>query len=392
MKIDTESFIRVSQILERDAKTATYKFALIKATIDAISYYDQHIIKDKLHNRVSFSMGLLVEQWLWYYYPLLESDIFLPQLDAETPIGEKGKNIAFRADFENLIKSYSKYGGFKNFYQSYKKYNLPEDIYPILTKLIKSLYSAIENGPIKYLGNSFSQNNYSIYSKPEGKNRFVAKKGERINSGFLINNLKHVSIPYDFYIVLKYMGGFIGGRNSIINNWADFIVKTSKNQNNKIKKGYILERLMVHPGSSRDTKLVESYYKKKDELFCVWSGKKIDERFDDNKLNVDHVLPFAHYLNNDIWNLLPALKKVNGNKSDKIPTPDLIEKRKDIIVDYWGELHEFFNKSFEDEVRVSLVPNLNFDSSTNWETSTLNALKSKAEFFIDVRGVEGWEK
>jgi len=53
-------------------------------------------------------------------------------------------------------------------------------------------------------------------------------------------------------------------------------------------------------------------------------------------------------------------------------------------------LHDFFDKGFEDEVKVSLVPNLNFDSSSNWETSTLDALKSKAEFFIDVRGVGGW--
>jgi len=390
MKIDTQSFIRVSQIIERDAKTASYKFALIKATIDVISYYDHQINKSMFENRVVLPMGLIVEQWLWYYYPLMESDVFLPQQKAETPLGNKGKNIAFRKDFEILIKTYSKYGGFKNFYQSYKKGNLPDNIYPLLSKLVKSIYKTIEDGPIKYLGNSLSTSNYSIYHKPEGRNSFSPGKGVKLNSEFLLNNLKQVSIPNEYYLVLKYMGSFIGGENSLTNNWADFIVKAAKNQRQKVSKAYVLEKLMTNPISSRDVKMVEDYYKNQKSLYCVWSGKKIGTG-ENNKLNIDHVMPFTHYLNNDIWNLLPARKKTNGEKSDKIPTPDLIERRKDIITDYWGGLHEFFNKGFEEEVRISLVPNLMFDSSTNWENSTLDALKTKAEFFIDVRGVAGWE-
>ena len=44
MKLDTQSFIRVSQIIERDSKDTSYKFALLRATIDVISLYDQQII------------------------------------------------------------------------------------------------------------------------------------------------------------------------------------------------------------------------------------------------------------------------------------------------------------------------------------------------------------
>ena len=46
MKIDTDQFIQVSQILERDAKFASYKFALLRATIDSIQQQDHHNLRD----------------------------------------------------------------------------------------------------------------------------------------------------------------------------------------------------------------------------------------------------------------------------------------------------------------------------------------------------------
>lgn len=39
---------------------------------------------------------------------------------------------------------------------------------------------------------------------------------------------------------------------------------------------------------------------------------------------IDHAIPFAFWGNNDLWNLLPADAAVNGQKSDKLPRPDLL--------------------------------------------------------------------
>jgi len=321
MKIDTQSLIKVSKIIEQDSKDTSYKFALLRATIDTIKLYDQQIIS--LGDRVVIPTGLIIERWLWYYYPLIDSDIFLPQKNGEPEKLIKGKNISFRKYFVELVNSYKIYGDFEHFYNDYKKKKLSADVNNTLLELIKDLHQTITKMPMRYIGKSVTGGEYSIYKLERKKKRL--SKSDIVTTESLIDNFGSFSIPNDYYLVLKYFGGFIGGENSVINNWADFIVRANKSIS--VNKELVLQKLFIKPESFRDVDEVKKYYQKKGNLYCVWSGKKIGS----NSLNVDHVLPFAHYLNNDIWNLLPALNTINGKKSDKIPTPDLIDKRKDII-------------------------------------------------------------
>ncbi|WP_048145888.1 HNH endonuclease domain-containing protein [Methanoplanus limicola] len=64
-------------------------------------------------------------------------------------------------------------------------------------------------------------------------------------------------------------------------------------------------------------------------------------------MSVDHMIPFSVWKNNDLWNLLPALNSVNSKKSDKIPSPALIEKRSDAITGYWDILHEKYRSGLK---------------------------------------------
>ena len=381
MKIDTQSFITVSQIIERDSKDTSYKFALLRATIDAISQYDQQIIITS--NRVEMPLGLIIERWLWYYYPLIDSDVFLPQKNGEPLSLTKGKNISFRKYFTSLIDSYKPYGEFEHFYNDYKKGNLTNEVNHNLLQLVKDLHKTISTMPMKYIGKSVSSKEYSIYHLEKHKSKIAGDAV--VNTEFLIDKFGTFSVPLDFYLVLKYLGSFIGGSNTLINNWADFIVKA--NRQHIVGKEYVLRKLYTHPESYRDVGDVKSFFKNKSNLHCVWSGSRLNKE----NINIDHILPFAHYLNNDIWNLLPALNKVNGKKRDKIPTPDLIDKRSDALISYWYSLQQYFQESFNSEVRVSLVPNVDMISDANWGIQMIESLKKKSEFLIDVRGLEPWE-
>lgn len=380
MKLDTESFIRVSQIIERDSKDTTYKFALLRATIDVISLYDQQIIN--LNGRVLIPTGLIIERWIWYYYPLIDSNVFLPQKNSEPEELTRGKNISFRKNFIALIDSYSEYGKFEHFYNDYKKKNLHKEVNVELSHLVSDLYKTITSMPMRYVGKSFSKDEYSIYNIEKKKNRI--KAATVISTEILLKEFGSFSIPIDFYFVLKYLGSFISGSNTLINNWADFIVKANKTHH--LDKEYVLKKLFKQPESFRDVNEVKKFYKRQENLYCIWSGKHITNK----TLNVDHVLPFAHYLNNDLWNLLPAINKINSNKSDKVPTPELIEKQSDLILDYWQLLQKYFKNGFEEEVRISLVPDLDLNDISVWGKPTINALQEKAEFLIEVRGCESW--
>lgn len=381
MKLDTQSFIRVSQIIERDSKDATYKFALLRATIDVLNLYDQQIISTT--DSVIIPTGLIVERWIWYYYPLVNSNLFLPQKNGEPEELIKGKNISFRKHLISLIKSYSKYGEFEHFYNDYKKKNLSKEVNQELSYLVSDLYKTITSMPMKYIGKSFSKEEYAIYKIKNAKKRL--KTDTVISTEILLKEFGSFSIPHDFYLVLKYLGSFINGSNSLINNWADFIVKANKTH--PIEKEFVLKKLFTQPETFRDVNEVKRFYNNQQNLHCVWSGKKIKQQ----TLNVDHVLPFAHYLNNDLWNLLPTLNSINSKKSDKVPTPDLIEKQSDRIIEYWHMLHNHFNQGFEAEVKISLVPNLKLDDISIWGNQAIKALQEKSEFLIDIRGLEPWD-
>ena len=67
-------------------------------------------------------------------------------------------------------------------------------------------------------------------------------------------------------------------------------------------------------------------------LSCVWSAKILDKR---SKLEIDHCFPWSRWPNNDLWNLLPTRKKINQEKSDKLPSADALAKAHDRIIDWW---------------------------------------------------------
>ena len=79
--MDTEVFSNIHKIIERDSKSTTYKFALLRGVIEIIQDHSPYVAFQD--DRVHFPTGLLIEKWLLYYYPLLESKAILPQINGE---------------------------------------------------------------------------------------------------------------------------------------------------------------------------------------------------------------------------------------------------------------------------------------------------------------------
>ena len=92
--MNNEVFYNISKIIERDSKTTTYKYALLRGVIDIIQDNSPYITF--LENRVQMPTGLLIEKWLMYYYPILQSQTSIPQINGET-------NLAFSIQLNKLI-------------------------------------------------------------------------------------------------------------------------------------------------------------------------------------------------------------------------------------------------------------------------------------------------
>ncbi len=107
-------------------------------------------------------------------------------------------------------------------------------------------------------------------------------------------------------------------------------------------------------------------------------------------MHVDHMLPFARWKNNDLWNLLPALNVVNANKSDMIPSCSLLLRREEVITDYWSQVRQVFPTQFEREISISLLGR-KITEDRRWKEDAFANLVQKAEYLIEIRGYEAWE-
>jgi hypothetical protein len=89
-----------------------------------------------------------------------------------------------------------------------------------------------------------------------------------------------------------------------------------------------------------------------------------------------------------MWNLLPATPQINNQKRDKIPTPEIIERQKNLVLDYWEIINESQSQRFQKEMQVALLGNHSFDT---WKNIGISQLQNSCNYLIESRGFEGWK-
>jgi len=371
--MNNEVFYNISKIIERDSKATTYKYALLRGVIDIIQ--DNSPFISLVGNRVQIPTGLLIEKWLVYYYPILESLTTIPQINGKT-------NLAFGNQLTKLISDYKARGGFSAFYNDLNNKGIPKDLQNEFFELAKKLRNTITRMPMKYIGSSIANDYYSIFNF---QNQTIRRKST-IDIETLINDFGTFSIPIEYYEAFKILGSFISGQDSILFKWAEFSVNASGN-NLSIDK--VLNEVLRSPITLREIKESKKLYneilQKEGKFYCVWTGKKITSL---SETNIDHVIPFSVWKNNDLWNLLPSTPPVNRAKRDKIPTPEIIERQKDLIINYWGIILESQSKRFQKEIQIALLGNHSFDS---WKKHGISQLQNSCNYLIESRGFEGWK-
>lgn len=366
-----EVFSNISKIIERDSKSTTYKYALLRGVIDIIQDNSPFITFSK--DRVHFPTGLLVEKWMLYYYPILESSEYIPQINGEV-------NLAFGVQLKKIISEYNSIGGFSAFYNDLKNKGIPKYLHSDFISLAKKIKDTITRMPMKYIGRSISNDYYSIFQYETG---LKSTTSIGIDAEYLINNLGTFSIPMDYYEAFQVLGSFISGQDSILFKWAEFSVSAS-GKNLSIEK--VISEVLKSPITERDVaeskQIFKSILKKEGKVYCVWTGKPI------TSYDVDHMIPFSVWKNNDLWNLLPSDAKTNNQKRDKIPSIELIERRKDLIFHYWNLLNENQTQRFQKEIQISLLGNNTFSA---WKEPAFEHLQSSCNYLISNRGYAEWK-
>jgi SAM-dependent methyltransferase len=342
---------KIEGVLNRDRKDATYKLALFRAICDiALTEFKGVRVENK---KIGIRVDDIVDRWLIYYWPLVEHAI--PQKFGEFP--DFNRKMAFRSAMEKLIAYYKDNGGLQGFIMDKRSALLNKEAEKLLRKVSNHIRTTILKGPVVYAGGSLQTGRVFEYSTES----------------------KRVLFSPDLWREFVLMGHWI--KDALILRWAELTAAISKNSK---RPSEIIDLLLQQPLPERETADARKIYLAIDNKECVWSGKRLKDEFD-----VDHAIPFALWMNNDLWNLFPILPTVNNRKRDKLPTTSLVKQRKDVIIDYWKLLRSHMPSRFDYE--AARFNGKEFFDLLNWENRLFSHFVEAIEYTAIQRCTERWE-
>ncbi|HCE42268.1 MAG TPA: methyltransferase type 11 [Lentisphaeria bacterium] len=356
-KLESDSGSRpidtIESVLNKDRKVATYKLALFRALAElAMTNYSLAIWRRD--GNVSLPIENIAEKWIEYYWPIFESEKFIPQIQAES---EKGRPVAFRELLSKLIEASKLTGGlsgFASFAINSRNRELTKEVSLIYRRLLSKIKTTLVDGPIKHAGGIGED---SVFDYDNG----------------------YIVIPHGIWMELSLMGHWI--QDATILRWGELTAKISKGC---IKPSEVIDCLLTVPIPEREIYSAKSFYDGLKQKECVWSGRSISKEYE-----VDHAIPFSLWKNNDLWNLFPTSSTENRNKKDKLPENFVIKRSKGTIVEYWKLMRERYPVRFEYE--AGKFSGISFRNNKNWENILFANFAEAIEITAIQRGVERWQ-
>ena len=371
--VDREALRQINYIIEHDSASSTYKYVLLKSVINASQKYD-HLIRVE-NARANIPLGLIVEQWVLDYMPFVFKDILQGSsktIVLDKPITDIYKNI-FR--LLNLDTTEEWVYAYTQFTKALQNSTMPLELSSEFLKLSKKIADKIVNMPMKYTG----KEKYEFFTPERYKFGPVKLTNNEIyNSSFVVSSFGYFSISEQHYNIFRYLGQTLYGTSTIMSKWKQ---KTNSLNANQETIKDIIDKLSSDTLEIRETASIRKILNQEKE--CIWSGKELT----DKNYDVDHVLPFSVWFNNDLWNMLPSDRALNQHKKrDKIPSRQLIEKRADKIIQYWSHYQKAMPLLFKSQMEVSLIGS-GIAHDKVFDTA-IESLCQKSDYLIFDRGHE----
>jgi hypothetical protein len=106
----------------------------------------------------------------------------------------------------------------------------------------------------------------------------------------------------------------------------------------KCGDGWTGHRRLVWQEPARDTSLARMVAgrlaARGAPITCVWT----EARLSADTLDIDHTLPWSAWPCGDLWNLAPALRRINQHeKRDRLPSASALARAREPILAWWDE-------------------------------------------------------
>lgn len=349
---------KIEGILNRDRKVATYKFALFRALAE-IAMQEPRAATWLPEGKVAVPIDRIAARWLVYYWPIVASKRFIPQSQAEG--AGSARPMAFRADLEALVRAFQghgEHGGLSSWHAAATAGRLPAEVVTLQRAALRAIAAAIRSGPVAFAGGALDSGPVFEF---DGRTRSVV-------------------MAADLWRELCLLGHWIV--DAVIVRWAALTERFAVRQG--VGSGEVVPLLLVRPDPGRTTAMARQVFLAAQVDRCVWSRRPLDE----HRFAVDHVIPFALWGNNDLWNLQPTHPQVNGEKSDMLPAAQLLEESKLALLANWELLRSEVPEVFDRQAEALLGRRPN--GQRDWQIELFGRLREAVELTAIQRGVERW--
>jgi SAM-dependent methyltransferase len=325
------------QVILNDRKETTYKLALLRV-LCRIAEGAAGLARPQGDDQVALPLGLVGLYWIRVFKPLLKGRF--PQSADNVGLGQLGfVKVGYRAleDTSHLDLRIGMAG-------------FPAPVADALHAALGDAIKTLVTMPTRYI--THADGSPVFHAAPQ--RRAGRPSTLRLDEPYL-SSFGDFLVPTALWIALQRYTVWI--EPAIEAEWARLMQRFAEGQGRTLDRA-ALTQAMAWPDPARDVRvardralaLIETA-----DLRCVWSEKRLTPA----TLAMDHCLPFAVWSCDDLWNLLPVDARVNGRKSDRLPSAQKLRDRQGAILEWWQEGYcrpdaPTLRTRFETEARASL--------------------------------------
>jgi SAM-dependent methyltransferase len=327
-------------IILNDNKSATYKLGLLRSVAKiADTAPSMATASMGESDRVSVPLGLVALNWIRAYLPLVGNR--LPQAPGNAgPDGLGFAKQGFRSLMERGVTAQDLRIGA----------SFAGDRATAVFAALREARTTIVTMPVRYT--TMPNSDVQVF-QPEGKSLSV--RGASTLTPEVLEAWGQLSLPGPLWRTMLRLGAWI--EPLLIAEWARLIRGYGERMGMPLPPDAVEARL-VWQEPSRDTALARSVagrlLAEGIPIRCVWSGAplKIDA------LDIDHAVPWSAWPCGDLWNLMPALRRVNQHeKRDRLPSSAMLGRAREPILAWWKDAWETnaaLAARFEAEAKAAL--------------------------------------
>ena len=324
-----------------DQKSSTYKLGLLRA-LCRIADGSAGLAREVDDEYVALPLGLVALTWLRLYLPLVAAD--LPQAPGNRSgaerLGFAGPGflaIAAGAVVLPDLRVGARFGS---------------EAGRAMHAALREAATVVAEMPATFL--TYPGGGRIL---PVERGRARAPSGEVVLEAGYLGSFGSMLVPRDLWRAMQRFTVWV--EPALMAEWARLMRSYAARQGRTLEEARIAAA-MTWSDPDRDVGVARAIALRRMEegrdVRCVWTGRRLEP----GTLDVDHCLPWSAWPCGDLWNLLPAHRRVNQHeKRDRLPSGEALRRAADGIVGWWEDAYLVpgdlvLPRRFSEEARASL--------------------------------------